>query len=78
MNRNEKISKLANAIRRYRGISQPIQPGKPVEWIVSPKIADRAFVVRWLTELGLPVPETLAKIEAFNQIDDFNDWIKTL
>lgn len=78
MSRNQKITKLANAIRRYRGVSQPLEPGKPVQWITSPKIADRADVVRWLIELGLPVTASLETINGFTLVDQFDNWIRNV
>jgi hypothetical protein len=73
MNRNEKLKKLGNAIKGYRGLKDP----KSGAWQVTPKPADRARVLRWAGELKLPA-DTLAKVNAFKSVGEYSAWIKSL
>ena len=82
MTRDERIKKLANAIKLYRGIYNPTN-GK---WIRPPQPAKRADVVKWLESLRkfqhYPAePEVIiadmTKIDGFKTRPEYDAWIKT-
>jgi hypothetical protein len=52
MTRNEKIKKLANAIRAYRGVTSSPAGAVKTEWIRSPQPHKRPDIVRYLLALG--------------------------
>lgn len=74
MKRHEKIHKLANAIRDYRGQYDP----KTGIWKYppQPKAADR--VARWLRELTPDATEGMKDVDGFKTFDEFRKWIGTL
>ena len=84
MTRNERIHKLANAIKEYRGTYDP-RTGK---WIWPPKIQKRPAIVkhlRALRERSLPTKAAIAQvaddaraIDGFKTHDEFRNWIKAL
>lgn len=74
MSKNEKLHKLANAIREYRGARSEAH-GK---WIRPPNPAARGRVERWLGELGLDVAGSMARIDAFETAGEFQAWVAKL
>lgn len=74
MNRNQKIAKLANAIRDYRGMIN----NKTGKWIHPPKPVEMLRVQRWLTALGLDVIAGIHLVDNFQSFDQFNKWLNTL
>ena len=72
MSKNEKLHKLANAIREYRGARNAAH-GK---WIRPPKPVARRRVERWLGELGLDVAGSMVRIDAFETAGEFQDWVR--
>ena len=74
MNRAEKIRKLVNAVKDYRGSYRP-NTGK---WIRGPMPSALPRVRHWLQELDQDIPTELARIDAFELIDDMNQWLKSL
>lgn len=74
MSRAEKIQKLGNAIRSYRGLKS-LSTGK---WSVPPKTGARLGVAKWLAALGLDVPSSMEKIDGFKTVSEFNSWISSL
>ena len=75
MSRNEKINKLGNAIREYRGTYNPVT----LKWKRQPKphLADR--LLRWLERLGVDEPiVALADIQEFKDFDQMRDWLSKL
>lgn len=84
MTRNERIRKIANAVKAYRG-SYNEKTGK---WFRSPQPAKRQAIVKHLIELYRPhMSDAQAKdriqldammIEAFNHRTQFDKWIKSL
>lgn len=79
MTRNEKISKLANAVRDLRGLYRPAS-GTCVKavWVYTPKLGEIGRVKLWLARLKLPVEETLHQIRSFKSYQEFNEWVRTL
>ncbi len=73
MSRLEKIKKLANAIRRYRGAYHP----ESKKWIRAPKPKEAIHVTRWLKNLGVGT-ELMAKINGFKTQDEMRVWILEL
>lgn len=73
MTREQKKTKLGNALKQYRG---RINPGTG-KWIRPPDPSARRRVERWLTELGLS-GAALAKIDGFKTFGEYRDWIKTI
>lgn len=76
--RNEKISKLANAVRELRGLYRPGSQFTKHKWVRTPKPDCLARVAVWLERLNLPVDETLHQIRSFKSYKEFNAWIRTL
>jgi len=77
MSRNEKIRKLANAVKDFRGMCHGT-PEKHGKWVRPPQPTQMARVVVWLERLNLPVQETLHLIRSMKTWQEFNDWTKTL
>jgi hypothetical protein len=78
MSKTDKIRKLANAIRRYRGVtSTPADAVKP-KWRHAPCRSAEIDCKRWLEELCLDVPKSMTVIESFNNFEEFNTWLKRL
>ena len=74
MSRADKIKKLANAIREYRGLREP-GTGR---WIATPKPDAGPRVVKWLTELGLNAQVGFVRINSFTKVSEFHNWLKQL
>lgn len=75
MTRLLKIQKLTRAVKDYRGISSPLVAGQKVEWRHAPKKAEVARVKSWLVRLGVPVEETVEKIDKMKTWDEFYKWV---
>jgi hypothetical protein len=74
LSRNAKIQKLSNAIREYRGRLNEYDN----KWVERPKPTAGKRVVDWLVKLGLPVEESIKKIQGFRLVSEMNDWLKSL
>lgn len=74
MTRSERIQKLTNAVKEYRG-RYDLKSGK---WIYPPNPAARTRCIRWLESLRLDVPSNMEAIEGFKLIQDFDQWLKSL
>lgn len=74
MSRNERIKKLANAIREYRGRWNP----QIKKWVQPPNPARKAGVIRWAGELGLHQDMVLLNVEGFATMDEFDRWIRDI
>lgn len=84
MTRSERINKLGNAIKIYRGIYNP-ESGK---WIRPPRPQERENVIKWLRTLcrfehvyGVDealVQQHLKRIEGFKTRTEYADWVKKL
>lgn len=75
MTRNDKISKLARAVKDYRGKKPLVEsPG----YTRQPKKKALKRVVRWMRELELPEDKTLKKIEGFQTYEQFHAWLREL
>jgi len=74
MSRAEKLSKLRNAIRSYRGLKSTTS-GK---WQRPPNPGAKLAIKKWLVALEMPVEETLNKIDSFKLVSEFNSWISSL
>jgi hypothetical protein len=75
MSKIEKIRKLSNAIRRFRGLSQN---GK---FIHAPQSNAAIDVVKWLDRLGHPAEIIRGEIQliaGFKKITEFEAWIREL
>jgi hypothetical protein len=75
MNRNEKLRKLGNAIREYRGRWNSVT-GK---WINPPKPEKEERIFHWLTQLNVPEPiPAMADIQEFKTFEEMRAWMNTL
>jgi hypothetical protein len=75
MTRTERIRKLANAIREYRGSYDELTK----KWIRAPRPDARARCIHWLQKLGIEAVETnMAAIDGFKHNDEFQIYIKSL
>lgn len=73
MTRYEKLHKLSNAIKEYRGKKNEAT-GK---WIDQPKPSARKRVERWLAELGMNPASEIQRIDGFKTYAEFFTWIKS-
>lgn len=73
MNRSQKIHKLSNAVKDWRGL-RDVGRGR---WIKPPQPHALQRVINWCQRLGLG-PYAVEKIQSFQSVDDFNAWLKTL
>lgn len=78
MTRSEKIHKLSNAIRSYRGrTSTPAgTPNDQVKWVTPPKPKELERVKIWLTRLGLNVEDSVKAIDGFKHLGEFWKWVE--
>jgi hypothetical protein len=74
MNRNEKLGKLGRAVREFRGVIIT-ETGK---WLHPPKLKAAVRVERWLKELGIDVEDGMAKINAFQILNEFRACMRGL
>lgn len=74
MTRTEKIRKLGNAIKDYRGLYRETTG----EWIYPPKYEAMSRIVVWLERLKLPVQNSLDTINNFKSIKDYKNWVQSL
>ena len=74
MSRTEKLAKLRNAIRSYRGLKSTTT-GK---WQQPPNPSAKLAIKKWAEALGRPVEETINKIDSFKLVSEFNAWISSL
>ena len=77
MTRTERINKLANAIKAYRGSYNP----ETKKWIRPPQPDKRANVIKWLHSLAHHpnvITAELNIIDGFKNHDEFRNWIKKL
>lgn len=78
MTRNDKLRKLANAVRAYRGVTDS-QPGaKQIHWRHTPQPSRQAAVCRWLDALGLDPRIHLPTINAFSTYEQFDRYLAEL
>lgn len=73
MTRPERIQKLANAIKEFRG-AYDSRTGK---WIRTPKPHAITRVYKWLDALGLPASD-IEKIQGFKTLDEFHVYIRAI
>lgn len=72
MTRAEKIHKLSNAIRDYRGAFH----ADSGIWIRTPKIAAAARVQQWMGNLGIFTSENWRAVCEFRNVNEFREWLK--
>lgn len=71
MTRGQRLSKLGNAIREYRGRYYE-STGK---WIQRPKPTVRPKIEKWLKSLGLDVDESMKAIDGFKNFPEYHAWM---
>lgn len=76
MNRAERIHKLANAIRRYRGAKATT--ADDCKWRTPPNAKAKDDIYRWLARLQLPIVESMARIDSFKTVAEFNAWLRLI
>lgn len=74
MSKNEKLRKLGNAVREYRGSYHP----KTKAWIHAPKRHSLERVRKWLSELNVDVVSGVAFIDRCETWIQFREWIADL
>lgn len=74
MTRSDRIRKLANAVKEYRGRFHT-PTGK---WLQPPKPDAKERIVHWLTILNLDVESNLKLIDGFKAKTEYEAWIATL
>lgn len=82
MTKNEKINKLGNAIRRYRGIGRPTKVAGEVvmQWTQTPKPKEWDSVLEWANQLIPSCSGHFLKIQVdnFKSVQEFNKWMASL
>lgn len=78
MTRTEKIRKLANAIREYRGITKTPAGAIQVQWWIAPHPAAASRVQKWLSHLGLDITLSMKLINEFKVTTELEAWLNTL
>lgn len=75
MTRTEKIKKLSNAVKRYRGSYR----SNDKVWIRRPEKAALSSVATCLMRLGIPwTLEQQAKVDGFKTLPEFHAWLAEL
>lgn len=74
MTRAERIRKLGNAIKRYRGRYHPTT-GK---WIEAPQLSAKQDVRRWAESLGLNPNDTVVAVDGFKSFPEMRSWMQAL
>lgn len=73
VSRNERLHKLGNAIRDYRGAK-----GVHGKWIRPPTPSARLRVCRWLDDLKIDRDQAMAAIDGFKTREEFDAWMRGL
>lgn len=79
MSRADKIRKLCNAIRMYRGATATAPDADKVKWVRTPQPSQLNKIEELLMALGLNTDErgiAIGEIDAFKYRSDFEEWIK--
>lgn len=75
MNRNQKLAKLVNAVREWRGVWDSSKK----KWKIPANERAVYRVDRWLRELKVEDPDgCIALIQDFNEWAQFNEWVQRL
>lgn len=75
MSNGQKLTKLGNAIREYRGVYS-MRNGA---WKRQPNPKAAGRILKWLELLGVPEPIlALADIQEFKSFDEMHSWMKRL
>jgi len=78
MSKSEKLRKLANAVRRYRGLLGSPGHDGVVRWKQPPIPSAKDDVRRWLGRLGLDVEAHLRRVDEFPSLQQFAEWLEEL
>lgn len=74
MKRHEKIHKLANAIKEYRGRYNE----KTGKWIQPPKPSVKARVILGFERLGINKEPAMKAVDGFKNFNEFHKWISAI
>jgi len=74
MSRTDKLRKLSNAIRDYRGAYHQ----DTGIWIRRPKPMELGRVQLWLERLGINTTEGMVAIDGFKTLDEFRVWFRSI
>lgn len=72
MTKEQKLKKLGNAVRAYRGSTN----GVGGSWIRLPEIEKSAAVKKWCSELG--IENGLDKVNSFKAYSEFYNWLRSI
>jgi translation initiation factor 2 alpha subunit (eIF-2alpha) len=81
MTRSERIQKLSNAIKAYRGLTATPPGAVKVVWKYKPQINRRQDIVRHLLALDRSheqIELDAKAIDAFQTVEQFQKWIRSL
>jgi hypothetical protein len=73
--RNERINKLGNAIKRYRGRCI-MRDGEIQKWVTAPQSKSAKDVRRWAAILKLDPDATIRTVDGFKSFDEMRAWIR--
>ncbi len=78
MTKTQKITKLARAIKLYRGMTTP-EGVEPKKWINPPQKHRIEDIKRWLTRLNAPdVDLCIKEIDGFKTFPTYFQWLRDL
>jgi hypothetical protein len=79
MTRTERIRKLGNAIRAYRGVTNRVfSAGEHVSWQIAPDRRALMRVHKWLLALNLDFDTNIKIINGFKTFGEFDEWLNKL
>lgn len=76
MSRTDKLTKLGNAVRAYRGTGDNTPRG--MCWRNPPQHNKQPSVLKWLDALGINLDEGMEAVHGFKTLNDFDAWLKSL
>lgn len=80
MTRTEKIRKLANAVKAYKGAYNvtTLDEKARIKWLRSPQIDKRKPIVKWLLALGrthAQIEQDAKTIDGLQNREQFHNWL---
>ncbi|MCK9587752.1 MAG: hypothetical protein M0Q93_00130 [Terrimicrobiaceae bacterium] len=74
MNRAEKLKKLENAVKEYRGTYHP----NTKKWIRPPKVAAKLAIQKYCELLGIDFEAAILSIDNFQTFAQMRTWFSSI
>lgn len=80
LTRAERIKKLGNSIRRYRGEYRPSEQvaGKAIKWLTPPDPSAKEDVVNWFERLGYDSRLEMGRVDGLKNHTEMAEFMKGL